>query len=104
MERLRRSTARRRHQEALVADHSTAKGAQTVAVDRNDGLSVIVTTSDGWGNNTASGMPPVTDLPGIDKLVELAASPQLTFPRALSRGPATGGWRATRVVASSARS
>ena len=65
---------------ARVADHSTDGGGHSVVVERTDGLTVAITTSATWGNNMPPGSAPATDLPGIDKLLELAASPQLTFP------------------------
>ncbi|WP_244929322.1 hypothetical protein [Nocardioides sp. W7] len=65
---------------AEVASYSNDGGGHAVAVERADGLTVTIDAAATWGNNVAPGSAPATDLPGIDKLVELAASPELTFP------------------------
>lgn len=49
---------------------------QIVFVKRSDGLTVTVSTNDTWANSDS----PVPDLPSVSSLVELAASPGLTFP------------------------
>lgn len=51
-----------------------------VVAQRRDGLKVSVEADGVWGNNAAPGSRAATDLPGIEKLLELAASPRLTFP------------------------
>ncbi|GAB2458787.1 hypothetical protein GCM10027062_43320 [Nocardioides hungaricus] len=65
---------------ARVAEHGSDGGGNTVVVERTDGLTIAVTTAGTWGNNMPPGSPPATDLPGVDELLTLAASPLLTFP------------------------
>lgn len=67
---------------ALFTHQGAVGGVQSLVVERTDGLTIYLTTSGTWGNNMPPGSPLATDLPGIDKLVELAASPELTFPGA----------------------
>jgi hypothetical protein len=61
-----------------VADYD---GGHAVFAKRDDGLTVAVDAEGVWGNNMPPGSPPARDLPGIDDLVELAASPLLTLPK-----------------------
>lgn len=63
--------------EARIADY---KGGHAVVVEREDGLSVAVDAAEVWGNNADPGSRPATDLPGIDELLALAASPLLALP------------------------
>ena len=55
-------------------------GGRAVSVRREDGLTVAIDADGVFGNNAAPGSPAVTDLPGLDKLLELAASESLTLP------------------------
>lgn len=64
---------------ARTADFST-NGGHSVIVERTDGLTVIVVANGAWPREVPSGAVPATELPGIGKLLELAASPQVTFP------------------------
>lgn len=50
-------------------------------VHRTDGITVAIDSDPFWGNNDAPGSPAATDLPGVQKLLELAASPMLTAPQ-----------------------
>jgi hypothetical protein len=61
-----------------VADY---EGGHAVFAKRDDGLTVAVDAEGVWGNNMPPGSPPARDLPGIDELVKLAASPLLTLPK-----------------------
>ncbi|MDT0203303.1 hypothetical protein [Nocardioides sp. AE5] len=65
---------------AHVTTYAANGGGSAVIVERADGLTVAVSTAGVWGNNKPSGSTPATNLPGIDELVELAASPGLTVP------------------------
>lgn len=65
---------------AQIAEYSYDGGGHAVVVKRTDGLTVAVLTAGVWGNNMPPGSPPATDLPGVDKLLTLAASPRLTLP------------------------
>jgi len=56
------------------------EGGRAVVVKRADGLTVAVDTAGVWGNNAAPGSPAAGDLPGVGKLVRLAADERLTLP------------------------
>ena len=62
---------------ARVADYDDGLA---VVAEREDGLTVAVDTQGVWGNNMPPGSAPATDLPGVERLLTLAASPQLTLP------------------------
>lgn len=66
---------------ARVTNYSKDGGGHAVIVERFDGLSVAIDAAATWGNNAAPGSPPTTDLPGVKKLVQLAADPALTLPK-----------------------
>jgi len=61
-----------------AAIHGTERtdDGQIVFVERSDGLTVTVSTHSSWGISDT----PVPDLPSVRTLVELAASPEPTFP------------------------
>lgn len=63
-----------------VSTYSEDGGGRAIVVERPDGLTVAIDAAGRWGNNAAPGSAPATDLPEIDKLVQLAASPALTIP------------------------
>lgn len=65
---------------ARVTEYAEDGGGHAVVVERTDGLTVAVDAAGVWGNNAAPGSPSATDLPGIDELLTLAASPRLTVP------------------------
>jgi hypothetical protein len=65
---------------ARVTTFTEDGGGQAVVVTRTDGLTVAVATSGRWGNNVAPDSPSATDLPTVDRLLALAASPRLTMP------------------------
>jgi hypothetical protein len=67
--------------QARVTDYSEDGGGHAVVVERTDGLTVAVDTSGVWGNNVPPGSSSATDLPTVDDLLALAASPQLTLPK-----------------------
>ncbi|RLV57567.1 hypothetical protein D9V41_02785 [Aeromicrobium phragmitis] len=59
---------------------SEYQGGRAVSVERHDGLMVTIDANESWGNNAAPGSAPATELPGVDRLLELAASESLTLP------------------------
>ncbi|HXH79835.1 hypothetical protein [Nocardioides sp.] len=63
-----------------VTNYSHGGGGHAVIVERADGITVGIDAAAIWGNNAAPGSAPATDLPGIDKLIELAARPELALP------------------------
>jgi hypothetical protein len=70
---------------ARIVDYGVDGGGHAVVVKRTDGLTVAVAASGRWGNNVAPGSPSATDLPAVDQLLTLAASPRLTLPDPASR-------------------
>lgn len=71
---------------ARIVDYGVdGDGGQAVVVKRTDGLTVAVAASGRWGNNVAPGSPSATDLPAVDQLLTLAASPRLILPDPASR-------------------
>jgi len=67
---------------ARVDDSRGDGSGRAVVVERADGLTVAVEAAAVWGNNSAPGAAPATDLPGVDDLLAFAASPLLTLPGA----------------------
>lgn len=67
-------------QGVTFASASEQPGGRAAFVQRSDGLTVMVTTNSSWGADTRPGTAAVLDLPSVDKLIEFAASPVLTFP------------------------
>ncbi len=62
---------------ARVADDADG---HAVVVKRDDGLTVAVDAAGVWGNNAAPGSPSAGDLPSVEQLLALAASPLLVLP------------------------
>lgn len=63
--------------QARVADDGDG---HAVVVERDDGLTVAVGAAGVWGNNAAPGSPSAGDLPTVEEILALAASPSLTLP------------------------
>lgn len=67
---------------AKVVDYSYhGQSGHTVLARRADGSTVVIDANPFWGNNDVPGSPPATGLPGVQKLLELAASPMLTWDK-----------------------
>lgn len=65
---------------ARVTTYDVDGGGRAVVVARADGLTVAVDAGGRWGNNVGPGSPSATELPSIQDLLRLAASPRLEFP------------------------
>lgn len=65
----------------MSARVTESSDGRAVVVKRNDGLTVAIEAEGVYGNNVAPGSPAATNLPGIDQLLALAASPELTLPK-----------------------